>query len=210
MGNAVYMHPLTERIWHWVHALLVLGLTVTGIHLHWPEACPIFGGLDRAVFLHDLLGWLLVLDFLVWLVFNLSTNGIKQYLPSASDLTRGALGQARYYAWGIFRHEPHPHHATPDRKFNPLQKISYAGLMFLLLPLLVVTGLLFMFPVQVHGVLDLVGGLAAVAILHTVLAFVVVAFTVVHAYLTTTGPTVLADVRSMVTGWLEEEPGAHP
>jgi len=44
-----------------------------------------------------------------------------------------------------------------------------------------------------------------IAALHTLLAFVLVSFMVVHVYLTTTGPTLTSQLRAMITGWEEVE-----
>jgi thiosulfate reductase cytochrome b subunit len=200
MGDPTVFHPLWERLWHWIHALLFVGLAISGLHLHWPDILPIFGDLDRAVRLHDVCAWAAIADYGVWLGFNLATGRLRQYVPTAHDLGHGALRQARFYAWGMFRGAPHPHHPTPQDKFNPLQRLSYAGLMFGLLPLLIATGLAFMVPLQARPFVGGPGGLAAIALTHTALAFVGVAFTVVHAYLITTGPTPTGNLLAMITG----------
>ena len=206
MADRVYLHPLWERLWHWVHALLILGLAFTGIHLHWPDLVPLCGSLATAVSLHDALGWALIFDLAIWLGFNLASGRLRQYLPSADDLGAGGLRQARYYALGIFRGEPHPFHASPARKFNPLQRLTYALVMFVLVPALAASGLLFLHPL---GLRELAGGTTWVAVAaqaHTLLAFAAVAFTVLHAYLVSTAPGLTSDLRSMITGWKPAEP----
>jgi thiosulfate reductase cytochrome b subunit len=206
MADLVYLHPLWERLWHWVHALLILGLALTGLHLHWPDVLPLFGSLATAVSLHEALGWALILDLAAWLGFNLATGRLHHYLPAVNDLGVGGLRQARYYAWGIFRGEPHPYHSSPARKFNPLQRLSYAIVMFAMVPGLVISGLLFMHPL---GLQRLAGGttwVAVVALVHTLLAFGAAAFTVLHVYLVSTAPGLTSDLRSMVTGWKPAEP----
>lgn len=203
--KGIYLHPLPERVWHWAHAFCIAMLTITGIHLHWPDRLPLFGTLNGAVKIHNLSGWLAVAVFVLWMVFNLWTRRIKHYVPTASDLSIGAIRQARYYAWGIFKREPHPYPATVQSKFNPLQKLSYVFLMTALLPLLLASGLVFHYPLFFGDFIDGIGGLKMVALVHTVVAYVVVAFTVVHIYLTTTGHTVMSDIRSMCTGWRDME-----
>ena len=41
---------------------------------------------------------------------------------------------------GIFRGEPHPHHPSPDEHFNALQAVTYRKVMYLLLPVNLLTG----------------------------------------------------------------------
>ncbi len=43
------------------------------------------------------------------------------------------------------------------------------------------------------------------AIIHTAIAFLVLSFVIGHIYMTTTGHTVFANIKAMITGW-EEEP----
>ena len=55
--------------------------------------------------------------------------------------------QARFYLYGIMKGEPHPFAATTTDKFNPLQQLaSYLGVMFGLVPLLLITGVLCLYP----------------------------------------------------------------
>lgn len=42
--------------------------------------------------------------------------------------------------------EEHPFPATTQSKFNPLQQVAYVGVMYGLLPLLLLTGLLCLYP----------------------------------------------------------------
>ena len=43
--------------------------------------------------------------------------------------------------------------------------------------------------------------LQAIALVHTAGAFAILSFIVVHVYMTTTGHTIFAHVRAMITGW---------
>ena len=114
-----------------------------------------------------------------------------------------------YYLTGIFRDAPHPTKKTTANKLNPLQKLVYLGLKVLVIPVMVVSGLLYMFyryPRQ-HGAFAGPGGLKFVAIVHTAGAFFVIAFAISHIYLTTTGQTPLSNLKAMLTGYEgDEEP----
>jgi thiosulfate reductase cytochrome b subunit len=105
---------------------------------------------------------------------------------------------------GIFRNAPHPTRKTVLSKLNPLQRIVYAGLKVLVIPLMVVSGLVYMFyryP-QRHEVMALnVNGLQTVALFHTAGAFLLVGFFIAHLYLVTTGQTITSNLKAMITGY---------
>jgi thiosulfate reductase cytochrome b subunit len=53
------------------------------------------------------------------------------------------------------------------------------------------------------GLIDALGGLRLVALVHTAGAFAMLSFLVVHLYMITTGRTLGSNLRSMLTGWVE-------
>jgi len=79
-----------------------------------------------------------------------------------------------------------------------------------LLPAQVITGLL-IWGIQYSPALSsAIGGLTILGPLHTFVAWAFAAFIVMHVYLTTTGETPLAGIKSMVTGWEDvEQHGAN-
>ena len=85
-------------------------------------------------------------------------------------------------------------------KFNPLQRFIYLGLKLLVIPVQVLTGIIYMFynypdnPFQISG-------LGITAQIHTFGAFALLAFVIAHVYLTTTGDTPLSSIKAMITGW---------
>ncbi len=200
----VYLHPVPVRIWHWVHALGILLLVLTGFqlrfadHLHWIS-------FRTAVVVHAWIGILVSLDFLLWLGYYLGTGKIRVYLPRAYDLLKGAWKQARYYAYGIFVGEENPFHPEPENKFNALQKMTYLAIMGLLVPLQVITGILLLNTGKFAGIIEALGGLKVVDAVHVVLFYVFAAFIIAHFYLASLGPTFWSHFKAMITGW-EEEP----
>jgi thiosulfate reductase cytochrome b subunit len=52
--------------------------------------------------------------------------------------------QLRYYGYGIFVNEPHPFHVSHEHKLNVLQTLSYVGVMFGLMPLVILSGWAFL------------------------------------------------------------------
>jgi thiosulfate reductase cytochrome b subunit len=192
-----------ERFWHWSQAALILVLLFTGFGVHGSHDLMRFG---TAVRWHTTAAWLLMGLWVFALFWHLTTGEWRQYVPT----TKRLAAVARYYAWGMFHGEAHPYRKTVLRKHNPLQRLAYLVLLVIVSPILWVSGLLYLFrPYWSTMGVDQSLSLAVVAYVHTAGAFMMLAFLVVHVYLTTTGPTPLAHVRAMVTGWDEvDEPGA--
>ncbi len=201
MSRKVLFYTLYERIWHWCQALGIILLLVSGYHIHYPGAFPVFGNLTVAVYVHSIMGGLLLLNGFLGLFYTLTTNRIREYIPMPVDFTRGVFEQAKYYLWGIFHGAPHPFEKKPHKKLNPLQKITYFLLLNFLLPFQLATGMLMWSAVQVPEFLDRFGGLKMLGPMHTFGAFLFTAFLVVHIYLTTTGATPLDYLRQMIVGY---------
>jgi Thiosulfate reductase cytochrome B subunit (membrane anchoring protein) len=82
-------------------------------------------------------------------------------------------------------------------KYNPLQIISYF-LLFVISSLQAVLGFALYWPVRLHAVVGVFGGEMGLRQAHYLLAWVFIAFTMLHLYLVLSQP--LARTRSMVTG----------
>jgi len=44
-----------------------------------------------------------------------------------------------------------------------------------------------------------------IALIHTLLAYLLIAFVIMHVYMTTTGHTLTSNIKAMITGWEEVE-----
>jgi hypothetical protein len=107
--------------------------------------------------------------------------------------------------YGIFRGEAHPVPKRQDAKHNPLQRITYLILAAILLPVQMVTGL-FYWGYNAWPAWGLSGlSLAVVAMIHLAGAFAILSFVIVHIYMITTGRTIFAHTRAMISGWEEVE-----
>lgn len=187
-----------ERFWHWTQAALILLLALTGFEVHGSLS---FFGFEQAARYHNLAAWAFLALIVAAVFWHLATGEWTHYVPT----TKNVGEQARYYLVGIFRNEPHPGHAEPT-KLNPLQRIVYAGLKVVVIPLMVATGLLYLFFHYVRG--GQVGqlhlrDLSVIAVLHTLGAFALVSFLAAHLYLMTTGRTATSNLRAMITGYEE-------
>lgn len=192
-----------ERFWHWLQAAAILTLLLTGLTLHNPDRSPV--PFAVAVRVHNLLGFLLVANAGLGLFYYLATGAIRQYLPEPRDFLSLSARQLHYYLGGMFRNEPHPLEKTPERRLNPLQQATYLAILNVLLPLQVVTGLLMWGAQQWPAAVALLGGLGGLAGIHTLGAWLFASFLIAHLYLITTGPTLLGNLRAMVTGKEEGE-----
>jgi thiosulfate reductase cytochrome b subunit len=201
----IYMYTVYERFWHWLQAAAILVLLVTGAAIHKPY---LFGFLSfpYMVHLHNTVGFVLLGNALLAAFYHLASGEVKQYLPGRADLFARMFTQAAYYTGGIFRGEPHPFARDAEHKLNPLQQITYLGLLNTLLPAQILTGLLIWGAQRWPQISDGLGGLMVLAPLHSFMAWLFAAFLIMHIYLTTTaGPGPLSAIRAMLEGWEDVE-----
>ncbi len=207
-NEQIYLHPLFERIWHWFQALCIIMLVITGIMIHWPESFT--DNFQWSVNVHNWFGWAAVISWVVWFVYVIVTGRIKHYMPKKGDIPGGMIKQAKFYGYGIFKHEPHPYAPTEDNKFNPLQKIAYFKFQLVLMPLLLISGILYMYPESFGGLIRSIGGLWVLALIHYVLGALFAAFLIAHLYLATTGETIGENFKAMIFGYgVKQEHGEH-
>jgi len=201
----VYMYERYERLWHWLQASAILLLLATGLIIHKPH---IFGMFSFAyiVQVHNVLGFILLINAALALFYNLASGEMRQYLPEPRGFVGRSIEQAMYYSRGIFAGEPHPLEKTPEHKLNPLQQITYLVILNILLPAQVITGVLIWGLQKWPLLASSLGGLPILAPIHTLVAWTFAAFIVMHVYLTTVaGETPVAGIKSMVSGWEEVE-----
>lgn len=194
-----YLYPFWLRLWHWVNALLFLTLMVTGVSMHYSLNWLV--PFDTAVPVHNTCGMLLTASWLVFVAGNLWGGNGKHYLINLRTLPGDLMAQVRYYLHGIFVGAPHPFHVTPEQKLNSLQTLSYIGVMFGLMPILILSGWSFLFSTALPETLFGVGTVWIIAMVHLATSWMLVLFLVVHVYIITTGTTPTSNLKAMVTGW---------
>ncbi len=196
----IYLYTRYERFWHWLQMALIFVLLVTGFEVH--GTFP-FLGFNEAVDVHNYVGlsWLIAFAFFVFWV--LTTGEWKQYIPTTKKMFQVVL----YYSYGIFKGESHPVPKRKEAKHNPLQRLVYLSLAAFLLPLQMASGFLYWgYNSWKAWGLDWLT-LDTLAFIHTAGAFAILCFIIVHVYMTTTGHTVTAHVKAMITGWEDVEEG---
>ena len=91
-------------------------------------------------------------------------------------------------------------------KLNPLQRIVYLGFKLILVPITIISGILYMLYKtfdQNNLVVIEDYPLASIAFWHTMGAILLMIFLVVHVYMTTTGKTPTSNIKAMITGYEE-------
>jgi thiosulfate reductase cytochrome b subunit len=223
---AVYRHPLLVRITHWVNALCLLVLLLSGLQilnahpaLYWGNASifsnpfvafgsglgPAFPSWATLPGWQDLAGgrrwhfffaWLFVLNGLLYVVYALTSRRVSRVLAPTG-------AQLRHIGGSILEHLrlrfPHGEEA---RHYNVLQKLSYLVVLFGLLPLMVATGLT-MSPgmdARLYFLVEVFGGRQSARTIHFLTASTLVLFFIIHIIaVVAAGP--LTELRSIVTGW---------
>lgn len=161
---------------------------------------PSYYDLGTARVVHFFFAWTLSATLLIWLIAGLLNGHIRRDLaPRLSDLgklPRDVLDHARLK----FHH---------TREYNTLQKMAYGGVLFVLLPMMIVTGLA-MSP-SMNSVLpwlnEVLGGRQTARTIHFSIMVLLVLFFIVHMLMIlAAGP--INELRSIVTGWYRTDPPA--
>ena len=200
----VYVHPLPVRIWHWLNAVGFIVLIATGLQIRYVDALGLMS-FRTAVDVHNWVGFAMIANYALWLLFYLLSDRITVYHPELSPSTyfRNVRAQLMYYGYGIFKGHPNPHHVDAYRKFNALQAMTYQIMMMVVVPVQFYTGVVLWDLERFAGTVQLLGGVRVVDTIHVVLFIVLFAFIFVHVYLTTLGRTASEHVKAMITGYEE-------
>jgi len=146
---------------------------------------------------HFFFAWVFVANLLVYLMAAIASGHIwRDLLPSGEQLRPRALLKdlGNHLRLKFPRGEA-------ARHYNPLQKLTYLGVVFVLLPLMILTGLS-MSPGMdaiLPWVVDLFGGRQSARTIHFIAASLIVLFVFVHvAMVLLAGP--VNELRAMITG----------
>jgi thiosulfate reductase cytochrome b subunit len=222
----VKKHRLSTRLWHWINlwALVVLfmsGLNISNAHphLYWGQwgfdprsawlnvwtfpgwaTIPGYYSLGDARSWHLLFAWLFAVGLLLFLLIAL-VNG---------HLWRDIVTRRREWRWREIRGDIAAHlrfdfhHGAG--KYNFLQKLAYGVVLFILLPLMIGTGMAISpgsdaaFP----WLIDLFGGRQTARSIHFIVAWSVLGFLVIHVLLVLlSGP--LRQIGDMIAGGRGDE-----
>ncbi|MEI9853076.1 MAG: cytochrome b/b6 domain-containing protein [Sphingomonas sp.] len=220
----VYRHGLATRIWHWVNAVAVFALLGSGLmifnahpRLYWGQYGANF---DHAWLQLPRFPWWTTIpshyslaDARHWHLFFAPVLGFALLLYMAASLrNRHFRNDLR-----VRRAELAPRHLWADLKahlalrfhdpanpaaYNIFQKLAYAGVIFVLLPLLILSGLALSPGMDAAWpwLTDIFFGRQSARSVHFICMALMTVFILAHlALVLLAGP--LDEVRSMVTGW---------
>jgi Ni/Fe-hydrogenase b-type cytochrome subunit len=219
--RTLYRHRLFTRLWHWVNAVAILilipsGLMIFNAHprLYWGHyganfdhawlELPRFPGWATIPSHYSLAGarhwhlfFALVLGFglLAYMIVGLINRHIQRDLRiRRRDLAPAALWTDLKTHLALRFHDPHDPLA-----YNIFQKLTYAGVIFVLIPLLIVSGLAIS-PGMWSWLAGLFGGRQSARSVHFIVMLGMTVFIVVHLTLVIlAGP--INEIRAMLTGW---------
>ncbi|HBE43399.1 MAG TPA: cytochrome B [Bacteroidales bacterium] len=203
----MYLYPVWLRLWHALNAVLIIILIITGISMQYTdkEDSIFIVSFASAVKLHNITAIVLTISYIFFVVMNIATGNGKYYRLKRKNFFSDLVKQMRYYAYGMFKGEKHPFPVSMERKFNPLQKITYVLTMYVGLPLIIISGLGLMFPEITVKKAFGVSGFILTDILHITTGFFLSLFLVVHIYTCTLGARPTSLFRGMLSGYHEPE-----
>lgn len=147
---------------------------------------------------HLFFAWLFVLNGLLYIFYNLATGHLREFLLAPGDAKK-LLPMVLYYL--RLRSK-----SPQEGEYNPLQKMAYTGVFFILTPIIILSGMA-MSPqlnVAFHWLPAMFGGRQSARSFHFILTFLFAFFTFGHVFMvSTTG--LFNNMRSMVTGWYAEK-----
>ena len=138
---------------------------------------------------------------IVFFIGNLVTNNGRFYLIKMKGFFKRPYKQGLFYVWGMFHGEKYPFPLSEKRKFNPLQKYFYVLVMYLAVPIVIITGLALLFPELIIDKVYGISGVFMTAILHSAMGFFISIFLIIHLYIASVGKSPLENYKSMITGW---------
>lgn len=203
MDERLYLYPSMIRFWHFINAFMILVLIVSGVSMQYSDPLRPILRFDIAVTLHNLSGILLTLNYSLFIIGNVISGNARHYKIKLTGFADRLKKQFRYYTFGMFKNMPPPFPVTKKSKFNPIQQVTYFIVMFLLVPLLFITGLSLLY--SGTFIRELLGNKALfyTDILHMIIGFFVSIFLIIHVYFCTIGASPLKNFKSMVTGYHE-------
>lgn len=212
-------HSLNVRICHWINAVCIVMLVVSGMailldypELYWGKVG--YKGHEPALKLADLgitmegsrqwgrnmhftFSWIFAINGLIYLAWNLVRgNLVARLWPTRDQRTaRHLLVEMRDHL--LLR----PPRGAAAREYGAWQKISYLFVIFLLLPLLVVTGLAQSpgITAAVPEIMTVFGGKQSARSIHTACTLLVCLFVIVHLFQVFVAGA-FNEIRAMVTG----------
>jgi len=175
--------PRAIMRWHGLQIVLVLGLLGSGLSMHYGDSGLAPLPFRLAVRTHNVFGVVNIALWLTFLAVNRRTGNDRNYVARLGSLFRELVPWVVYYGGGIFQGEPTPAPVDPGERFNPLQKLAYVLVMYVLSPLAVLSGSVLLYPLVAPEHALGHPGLWPVAMAHLAAGYAITLFLVVHLYM---------------------------
>lgn len=201
MTHRLYLYPVWVRIWHWLFAVSIIILMFTGICLQYSSVEYSILSFRYAIALHDIAGIVLSILLVFFIIANAVTANGKYYKINEKQYFKQLFWQFRYYLFGVFKREDPPYPITEKRKFNPLQKISYIAVIYILCVIVIISGFVLFFPEMIFKKIFGFGGIHFVDLIHVITGYFISLFLIIHVYFCTFGTTAFSNFKSMISGW---------
>ncbi len=203
----MYLYPKWIRLWHVINAVLFLILIITGISMQYTdkENASYIVGFAKAIKYHNYAAIILTINFIIFVTGNLLTKNGRYYKISKENFLNELITQLKYYSFGMFKGEKHPFPVTEDRKFNPLQKLTYVLALYVAVPLLIISGVGLLFPEITVSKFFGVSGLIYTDILHISMGFFLSIFMLIHIYTCTLGAKPTSLFWGMISGYHRDD-----
>lgn len=201
----IYLYPRYIRFWHMLNAIFMLLLIFSGLSMQYSGRNATMIPFPIAVRMHNISGIILTASYLLFFIGNFFSGNGKHYRIQWRELKKRLSVQLRYYMFGYLNKQKHPYPVSEERKFNPLQAFTYALIMYIALPLVLISGWGLLFPeIILEGVFG-VSGLVLTDLFHVIMGFLLSIFMIIHIYTITLGHHPLRNFRSIITGWHHTE-----
>jgi thiosulfate reductase cytochrome b subunit len=203
----MYLYPKWIRVWHFLNAVMFFILIVTGLSMQYTdkENASYVVGFAKAVKWHNFAAIVLIINYILFVTGNLLTKNGSYYRISKKNFKSDIVKQLKYYSRGMFKGEKHPFPVTEERKFNPLQKITYVLVMYVAVPLLIISGIGLLFPEITITRFFGASGLILTDILHITMGFFLSIFLVIHIYTCTLGAKPTSLFWGIISGYHRSE-----
>ena len=221
-GELVKRHRISTRVWHWINAIAIFVMLMSGMmisnahpHLYWGQyganldtswfdpphfpgwlTIPSTYNLALARHWHLFFAWIFAFGFLAYLIVSLLNRHLRDLHVERHEIApKHLIEEVVHHAKLQF-----PTGAAA-LKYNTLQKLTYIIVLFVLFPLVILTGLCLspgLSPVTMWAI-DLFGGRSTARSIHFICAGGIGLFIIVHLVLVVlAGP--YNEIRSMITG----------
>ena len=163
---------------------------------------PSYQDLATGRVIHFFFAWLLVATLLVWLAAGLIGGHIaRDLLPTTKDIADLPRDVADHARLRFHRRA----------RYNVLQKLSYAAVLFVLVPLMILTGLAMSPGMDAAWplLIEVFGGRQTARTIHFLVMTMLVLFFVVHILMVLAAGS-LNELRSMTSGWYRIDPEPDP